>query len=236
MSIVPHLREGGHRLPVGAHRRQRRRARVGLGEAVVAGRDREARRHPLDVVLERPGQRLIEVVHVEQQPRSGEANSPKFDRWASPHSWAIRPGHRRVLEVRRHDLGRAPVEGERRDHHPAMPHRHQVLLPGGVLLRQQGNRVRAVRGRPPLRMTRQSRPVPGLQALGLAIVDARMRDLPYRHPAHLPLWPPTSPGTATSSSRARLGRNGQGAETWHCFSCPPDGPILGRPRQWGHHP
>ena len=23
--------------------------------------------------------------------RSGEANAPKFDRWASPHSWTVRP-------------------------------------------------------------------------------------------------------------------------------------------------
>jgi hypothetical protein len=23
--------------------------------------------------------------------RSGEANAPKFDRWASPHSWTTRP-------------------------------------------------------------------------------------------------------------------------------------------------
>ena len=57
--------------------------------------------------------------------------------------------------------------------------------PGSVLLLQQGDRIRAVRGRGPLRMARQPRPVPGLQTLGFALVDARMRDLPHRHPAHL---------------------------------------------------
>ena len=44
----------------------------------------------------------------------------------------------------------APVEGERRDHHPAMPHRHQVRLPGGVLLLQQRDRsARFMAGRRP---------------------------------------------------------------------------------------
>ena len=38
-----------------------------LREAVVARRDREARREALDVVLERARQRLVEVVEVEQQ-------------------------------------------------------------------------------------------------------------------------------------------------------------------------
>ena len=39
----------------------------GVGEAVVARRDREARGHALHVVLERPRQRLVEVVEVEHQ-------------------------------------------------------------------------------------------------------------------------------------------------------------------------
>jgi hypothetical protein len=67
----PHLREAGHRIPVGRHRRQRRRLGVARGEAVVLGGDGEAGRQPLDVVLERPREGLVEVVHVEQQPPLG---------------------------------------------------------------------------------------------------------------------------------------------------------------------
>jgi hypothetical protein len=40
-----HLRERGHRLPVGPHRCQRHLTRVRLGEPVVTGRDGEAGRH-----------------------------------------------------------------------------------------------------------------------------------------------------------------------------------------------
>ena len=47
--------------------RERRVACLRVGEAVVARRDREARRHALHVVLERPRQRLVEVVEVEHQ-------------------------------------------------------------------------------------------------------------------------------------------------------------------------
>ena len=62
--------------------------------------------------------------------RSGEANTPKFDRWASPHSWAIKARRRRALEVGGHDLRRTPVEGEGRDHHPAVADGHEVGLSG----------------------------------------------------------------------------------------------------------
>ena len=48
-----------------------RRARFRPGVPVVARRQDEARRHPLHVALERPGQRLVEVVEVEHQPALG---------------------------------------------------------------------------------------------------------------------------------------------------------------------
>ena len=116
-------------------------------------------------------------------------------------------------QVRRHDLGRAPVEGERRDHHPAMPHRHQIRLPGGVLLLKQADRVRTVRGRLPLRMARQSRPIPGLQAFGPAIVDAQMRDFSYRHPAHLPFLIVPTPDRKRVLCAANAGGPGRSRHT-----------------------
>jgi len=49
----------------------------------------------------------------------------------------------------------------------------------GETIIRQGDRVGAVRGRDPSRMTRQRRPLPGLSAPGSALVDARMRDVPH---------------------------------------------------------
>jgi hypothetical protein len=76
-------RHGGefpHRGPV------RRRGRSGDpapfpgGQAVLAACHGRAGGQPLDVPLERAGQRLVGVVQVEGQPPLGEAEAPKFSR------------------------------------------------------------------------------------------------------------------------------------------------------------
>ncbi len=63
----PHLREPRHGLAVGAHDGACGGALVLLAETVVTRRDREARGHASHVVLERAGQRLVEVVEVEDE-------------------------------------------------------------------------------------------------------------------------------------------------------------------------
>jgi hypothetical protein len=95
--------------------------------------------------------------------RSGEANAPKFDKWRVAAQLGIQRRHRRGRQVCRHDLGRAAVERERRDHHPAVPDRYQVLLPGQVALPA----ARPDPGGPrpgSTRMARQRRSIPGLRA------------------------------------------------------------------------
>ena len=161
----PHLREAGHRLAVGGHRGHRRCAGVGLREAVVARRDREARRHPLHVVLERPGQGLVEVVEVEHELALGGGEGTEVRQMRVTAQLRVQPGRRRGLEVRRHDPGGAPVEGERRGHHPAVPDRHQVLFPGAVLFVQQRDRIGAVRRRSPAGVAVQRRVFPRLPAM-----------------------------------------------------------------------
>ena len=136
-----HLGELGHRLPVGRHRRERRGAGIGLGEAVVARRDREARRHALHVVLERPGQRLVEVVQVEQQRPLGRREHAEVREMRVAAELDLETRRRRVLQVGGHDLRRAAVERERRDHHPPVADRHEIGLAGGVLLLEQRDRV-----------------------------------------------------------------------------------------------
>ena len=73
--------------------------------------------------------------------RSGEPNTPKFDRWASPHSCTRRPECRRLRQIRRHDQRAAAVEGKRRRQHAAVADRHQLGHPRGRLLLQQRDRV-----------------------------------------------------------------------------------------------
>ena len=74
-----------------AHRRESIVARARRVEAAVAAGHGEARHEPLHVPFERPRQRLVEVVDVNTSLRSGAAKAPKFDRCASPHSWAWSP-------------------------------------------------------------------------------------------------------------------------------------------------
>ena len=126
----PHPGELSHRLAVGGDRGGRRVERVRRGEAVVARGDREARGHPFHVVLERPGKRLVEVVQVEQEAPFGRAEDAEVRQVRVAAQLDGETRGRGVLQVRGHDLRRAPVEGERRDHHPAVAHRHEVGLAG----------------------------------------------------------------------------------------------------------
>src|SRR5215212_7196517 len=94
--------------------------------------------------------------------RSGEANTPKFDRWASPHSCTWSPAVGVALRSAAMILGAAAVEGERRHQHPPVADRHQVGLTGVVLLLEQPDRVGAGRGRGSAAVAGQRRPAAGL--------------------------------------------------------------------------
>ena len=115
--------------------------RLCLAEAVVARRDREARRHALHVVLERARQRLVEVVQVEQQDSLGRREQTEVRQMSIAAELNHQAGPGRVLQVGGHDLGRAPIEGERRHHHPPVAYRHEVRLTRRVLLLEQRDRV-----------------------------------------------------------------------------------------------
>jgi hypothetical protein len=101
-----HRGEPGHGLPVGRHRRACRRAGVGLGEAVVAARDREARRQPLHVILERPRKGLVEIVQVEQQPTFGRGEQAEVGQVRVAAELDLQTSRGRAFQVGRHDLGR----------------------------------------------------------------------------------------------------------------------------------
>ena len=90
----------------------RRGSGVGLGEFVVARGDREARGHALDVVLEGSGERLVEVVEVEHERPLGRRKRAEVRKVRVSAELHVEPGRRGVLQIRGHDLRRAPVEGE----------------------------------------------------------------------------------------------------------------------------
>jgi hypothetical protein len=150
--------------------------RLCLAEAVVARRDREARRHAGHVVLERARQRLVEVVQVEQQGPLGRREQTEVRQMSVAAELNHQAGPGRVLQVGSHDLGRAPIEGERRHHHPPVAHRHQVRLARRVLLLEQRDRVGAVRGRLPTRMSRRRYLLPCFLSPLSTLVDGRVLD------------------------------------------------------------
>jgi len=126
---------------------------------------------------------------------------------------SVRNSWRRGRQVGGHDLGRAPVEGERRDHQPAVPHRHQVGFARGVLLFQQGDRVRAVCGRVPPRVARRRHRIPSSKPLawrssmlGCAICVMAIRTTSRSDRAL----------SASARPRPALGRSGHRAEDHDC--------------------
>ncbi len=163
--------------PVRLHRLQRHRPGVLRGEAVVAGGDGEAGRHPLQVVLERTRQRLVEVVQTEQQLPLRRGEPAEVGQMRVPTQLHRQARRRCAGQVGRHHLRRPPVERERRHHHPAVPHRHQIRLAGGVLRDQQLHRIRPVSRRLPLRVRRHRRPLRRLLPTGPAIINADVRRL-----------------------------------------------------------
>ena len=77
--------------------------------------------------------------------RSGEANTPKFDRCASPQHCTFSPDRGVAGEIVRHDHRRAAIERERRDEHPAVADRHQLRHARLGLTLEQLDRIGAVR-------------------------------------------------------------------------------------------
>ena len=160
---------------------------LGLGEAVVPGGDGEAGGHPFHVVLERPGQGLVEIVQVEQQSPLRGGEHPEVRQVRVPAQLAGQPRGRGAGQVGGHDLRRAPVEGERGHHHPAVPDRDQVRLPGGVLLLQQRDRVRPVDRRHPPACGRGGVWIRASAPLRATVGNAGMRDHLHCHVSSTPI-------------------------------------------------
>ena len=139
-----------HFLPVARGRGERDLPAVLIAEPVLPRGYLQAGRQPLHVPLPGRGQRLVEVVDVEDQLALGRAEEAEVGQVRVPARLHDHPGRRGGGQVAGHGQGRAPVVGERGLHHPAVPHRDQVREPGGTLRLQQPDRVSPVGRRLPL--------------------------------------------------------------------------------------
>ena len=136
-----------------ADRELDRFALLGVESAIAAG-DREARHEPLDVPLERPGQRLVEVVDAEHQPPVGSRERAEVRQMRVAAELHVQARARRTGEVGRHQGGAAAVERERRDEHAPVADRHQLRHARLRLLLEHVDRITPARRRLPPRVRR----------------------------------------------------------------------------------
>ena len=157
------LREGAHRRAVALGRREGDLAPGFGGEPVVPPGHRQARGQPLDIPLERAGQRFVEVVDIEDQPPFRRGERAEIGQVRVPAQLHPQPRRGSGGQIRRHRQCRSPVERERRHQHPAMPDRHQLRHPRFCLPQQQADRIPGY-ARPELRMRLQRGRRPGVLA------------------------------------------------------------------------
>ena len=207
---VAHGGEAAHRLAVLAHGGERRAAPLRLV--------RDPRSRPATATLAAsrltshsngPGRVSSKSLRSKTSRRSGASNTPKFERWASPQSCAVRPDRGRAGQVGRHHRGRAPEEGERRGEHPAVADRHELRDARLVLLRQDPPWRRPIRGGRPVPVARPRRPPARLPPARGALRDRGV--VPARPDSGVLL----RQGHARASHGARSARNpGAGGERW----------------------
>ena len=145
-----HLAELGHMLAVGPDTAEHRIPGDGFAEAVVATGDHNAGRQPLEVPL--PGRRegLIEVVEGEDDLpfRGGEA--AEVDQMRVSAALHADAGRGSARQIQRHGVGRAPVEGEGRQHHAPVAQGKEIGEAPLVGLQHHADRIRPVVRRLPL--------------------------------------------------------------------------------------
>ena len=114
----------------------------------------DARREPLDVPLPRRAERFVEVVDVEQQPPLGAREAAEVGRVTVTAGLHVNPGDRRARQVHRHERGRAAKERERRLPHAPVADRQQLRQPATIRLREDVDRIAAIRRCLPLGVRR----------------------------------------------------------------------------------
>ena len=144
-------------------------------EPAVARGDQHADGEALDIPLPRAGQRLVEVVDVEDEPPLGRARTARS--WTGArrreHCTGSRCGE--CGQVGRHDQRRASIERERRKQHPVVPDRHRAWEQDICLALQERDGVPSTPGGLELRMARARNLTPGGSAPCDVLGHAQMR-------------------------------------------------------------
>ena len=172
----PHRRELRHRFAIGPADREVDPTTELLVELAAAAGDGEARDEPLQVPLERPGQRLVEVVRVEDEAAVRGGVGAEVGEVRVPAELRVQAGPRHPREVGGHEVRRAPVERERRDEHPAVADRNQLVDAALRLRLEELDRVEAHRRRLPLSVRTAGHVGPRGLASGCAFGEREVLD------------------------------------------------------------
>ena len=109
---IAHRRQFGHLRPIGPDGpRDDVRAFLG-GEPAISTGDGQTGREALHIPFPGTGKRLVEVVQIEDQVPFGGAEDPEIAQMCVPTCLHVEAGSRCRGQVRRHDQGGTPVEGE----------------------------------------------------------------------------------------------------------------------------
>ncbi len=141
-----HLREPAQVLAIGAHAGQGGLPGLLVLEIVVPPGHHEARGQPLDVPF--PGGRMgfVEIIQIEDQIALGCGEEPEIEQMAIAAGLHLQPRAGRGGQIRGHQGGGAPQEGERTAQHPPIADRDQCVQAAFIGVFQDGDGI-APRGR-----------------------------------------------------------------------------------------
>ncbi len=179
----PHSRELGHRLAIRAADGQVHGLALLVVEAAISPGDGEAGHEPLDVPLERPGKRLVEVVQAEDQSPIRRGKHAEVRQVGIAAELRLETGARGRREVGGHEVRRAAVERERRHEHAPVPDRDELGHPGRRLLLEQLDRIASPCRRLPFAEHRALDLRPGGPTSRRPLGSRRVRDLAAAIPA-----------------------------------------------------
>jgi len=142
---VPHGREPRHRLAVLAHGLGDEHLPSRLVEPEVAAGDRDARSESLHVPLERPRQRLVEVVDAEDEAPVGRRKDSEVREVRVTAELGMKPCSRPGREIGGHQICTAAEEREWRLEHASVADRDELREACLPLFLEELDRIPAMR-------------------------------------------------------------------------------------------
>jgi hypothetical protein len=126
---IPHRGQLGHLRAVTGDGIEHHVSPLLVGESAIAPGDGQTGRQPLHVPFPWTGQCFVEVVDVEHQVPLRRGEDAEVAEVSVPAGLDVQARTRSRGQIGRHDQCRTPVEGERRDQHPAVTNGHEFLDP-----------------------------------------------------------------------------------------------------------